>query len=312
MRLDDMKTFISVVEAGSISAAAERLGIAKSAVSRRIARLEEKLDVQLFRRTTRSLNLTDTAASFYTRCVRILADVAEAEHSVAQEHGTLAGRLRVAMPYSFGLLHLGPAINEFMLAHPRLEFELDFNDGQVDILQGGFDVALRLADLPDSSLMARKLAPIHTLVCASPQYLQQHGTPQQPCDLTKHTCITYSNSVDPQTWRYQDKDGKPHSVRVSTHLLSNNGEFSSQAAIAGLGIIHQPTFMLYQAIEQGLLVPILTDYHWRGVNAYALYPQTRHLSQRVRAFVDFLAERFSGTPYWDAKLEIKQSPRPSN
>lgn len=307
-RLEDMETFVRVVEAGSISGAAERLGIAKSAVSRRIADLEERLGAQLFRRTTRRLNLTDTASSFYERCVRILADVDEAEHAVSEQHGTLRGRLRVAVPLSFGLLHLGPAIDDFMRANPGVEFDLDFNDRQVDILTEGFDVALRIADLADSSLMARRLAPVRSLVCASPDYLQQHGTPQTPADLADHACLTYSNAPDPGTWMYRGADGKTAGIRVHARLQTNNGDFACQAAVAGQGIVCQPTFILYQAIEQGRLVPILTDYQWPAVNAYALYPRTRHLSHRVRAFVDFLAARFDGVPYWDARLDLPQAP----
>lgn len=303
-RLEDMETFVRVVEAGSISAAAEHMGIAKSAVSRRIAGLEERLGAQLFRRTTRRLNLTDTASDFYARCIRILADIEEAEHAVADAHGTLRGRLRVAVPLSFGLLHLGPAIDDFMQAHPEVEFDLDFNDRQVDLLAEGVDVALRIADLPDSSLVARRLAPIQVMVCASPEYLEQHGVPRTPQELAQHACLTYSNLPDPEIWRYHGLDGKPASVRVPSRLQANNGDFMCRAAVAGHGITRQPTFILYRAIERGLLVPILRDYAWPGINAYTVYPRTRHLSRRVRAFVDFLAGRFAGVPYWDKHLKL--------
>ncbi len=178
-RLEEMRTFVGVVEAGSITGAAERLGIAKSAVSRRLADLEERLSVQLFRRTTRRLDLTDTGRSFYERCLRILADVEEAELAVSQEHGDLRGRLRVAVPLSFGLNHLGPAIDAFLRTHPGIEFDLDLNDRQVDLLAEGFDLAVRIADLEDSTLIARRLAPVRHVVCASPAYLAEHGTPRQ-------------------------------------------------------------------------------------------------------------------------------------
>lgn len=301
-RLEDMETFIRVVEAGSISGASERMGIAKSAVSRRIAGLEERLGAQLFRRTTRKLSLTDTANRFYERCVHILADVQEAEYAVSDEHGTLRGRLRVAVPLSFGLLHLGPAIDAFMKEHPEVEFDLDFNDHQVDLLGEGFDVALRIADLPDSSLIARRLAPIHMVACASPAYLEAKGTPETPMDLVNHSCLTYSNMNNPSVWPYVGPDGKASSVRVKSHLQANNGDFLCQAAVAGQGITRQPSFILYKDIEQGLIVPVLSEYTWPSVNAYAVYPQTRHLSRRVRAFVDFLIERFAGVPYWDECL----------
>ena len=302
-RLEDMETFIRVVEAGSISGAAERMGIAKSAVSRRLSDLESRLGVQLFRRTTRRLDLTDSGRGFYERCQRILSDVDEAEEAVSQAHGTLRGRLRVAVPLSFGLLHMGPAICDFMRDHPELEVDLDMNDRQVDLIAEGFDLALRIADLEDSSLIARQLALINTVVCASPDYLARQGSPQTPEQLAEHDCLVYSNNPEPTLWRYRDPQGAAKAVRVQARLLASNGDFLHQAAVAGQGIGLQPTFIVYKSIEEGRLIPILTDYAWPGVNAYAVYPQTRHLSRRVRVFVDFLAERFSGTPYWDVHLE---------
>jgi len=301
-RLEDMETFVRVVEVGSISGAAERLGVAKSVVSRRIAHLEERLGAQLFRRTTRRLNLTDTASSFYDRCLRILADVQEAEDAVSDEHATLRGRLRVAVPLSFGLMHLGPAIEDFTRAHPDVEFDLDFNDRQVDLLTEGFDVAVRIAHLADSSFIARRLATIKVAVCASPDYLERYGTPGTPAELGDYACITYTHDPDPSLWTYESPNGKRVSVRVKSRLLANNGDFMCEAAIAGQGIALLPTFIVYKAIAQGRLVRILPDYIWPSIDAYAVYPQTRHLSHRVRAFVDFLAERFAGVPYWDADL----------
>ncbi len=298
-----MQTFVRVVEAGSISGAAERMGIAKSAVSRRLSDLEERLGAQLFRRTTRRLSLTDTGRSFYERCIRILADVEEAELAVSQEHAALRGCLRVAVPLSFGLLHLTPAITEFRDRHPQVEFDLDFNDRQIDLLAEGFDVALRIAELSDSSLIARRLATIRTAVCASPAYVESHGRPEHPDDLAEHDCLVYSNLPDPRTWTYRERDGQDGSVKVKVGLRANNGEFLGRGAIAGQGVILLPTFIVFQGIERGELVPLLTDYLWPSINAYAVYPPTRHLSNRVRAFVDFLAERFSGVPYWDQCLE---------
>lgn len=303
-RLEDMETFVRVVEAGSISGAAERMGIAKSAVSRRLSDLESRLGVQLFRRTTRRLDLTDSGRGFYERCLTILSDVAEAEDAVSQAHGMLRGRLRVAVPLSFGLLHLGPAICAFMQAHPEVEFDLDMNDRQVDLLAEGLDLAVRIADLEDSTLIARQLAPIHTVVCASPDYLARHGMPQTPEQLAEHNCLVYSNNPEPTLWRYHDPQGKAMSVRVRACLQASNGDFLHQAAIAGQGICLEPTFIVHKSIEQARLIPILTEYVWPSVNAYAVYPQTRHLSRRVRVFVDFLAERFAGTPYWDAHLRL--------
>lgn len=301
-RFEDMQTFVRVVEAGSISRAADRLGIAKSAVSRRIATLEERLAVQLFRRSTRRLSLTETGRGFYERCLRILADLEEAELAVSQAHGTLRGSLRVAAPLSFGLRHLGPAINEFAARHPEVEFDLDFNDRQVDLLAEGFDVAMRIARLPDSSLIARRLWTSRAVPCASPGYLRAHGSPQHPEDLTQHRCLVYTNAPEPMLWEFLAPDGRPVRTRVRPHMQSNNGDFLATAAVAGQGVALVPTFIGYQALRRGELVRVLTDYRLPELNAYAVYPQTRHLSQRVRAFVDFLAERYAGVPYWDAAL----------
>ena len=302
-RFEDLQTFVRVVETGNISRAAERMHIAKSAVSRRIADLEHRLGVQLFRRTTRQFNLTVSGQSFYERAVRILDDLDEAEQAVSQQHGTLSGILRVAVPLSFGLLHLGPAITEFMQAHPQVQFDLDFNDRQVDLVQEGIDVAIRIAKLDDSSLIARRISTINSCVCASSAYLDKYGVPSTPQDLQNHRCLVYSNLAEFDLWRYQTPDGHANSVKVPVFLKSNNGDFLRAAAVAGQGIVLEPTFILFSAIAQGELVPLFTDYQWFKVNAYAIYPQTRHLSQRVRDFVDFLVERFSGSPYWDRCID---------
>ncbi len=308
-RFTDLQTFVHIVATGSISAAAEHMDVAKSAVSRRLAELEARLGVQLLHRTTRRLSLTESGRGFYERCLRILADLEEAEQGVLQAHTALRGTLRVALPLSFGLLHLAPAIQTFMALHPNVEFDLDFNDRQVDLLQEGFDVAIRIAQLPDSSLIARRIAPIRQVVCASPGYFAAHGIPQQPADLAQHVCLAYSNLANPGTWVYPQADGRSGSVKIPIRLKSNNGDFLISAALAGLGIIMQPSFYVHQAIASGALIPILTEIHWPEINAYAVYPSTRHLSTRVRAFVDFVVERFAGTPYWDLDLNTRATDR---
>lgn len=306
-RFEEMRSFVKVVESGSITGAAERLGIAKSAVSRRLAELEERLAVQLFRRTTRTLSLTDSGASFHEHCLRILAELEEAELGVSREHGTLRGRLRVAVPLSFGLGHLAPAIDAFLADHPKVEFDLDLNDRQVDLLAEGFDLAVRIAELRDSSLIARRLAPVFHAVCASPGYLARCGSPRTAGELAGHDCLVYSNAPSPGLWEYLDPDGQPGRVEVKARIQANNGDCLRQAAEDGHGIILSPTFILYQAIEGGRLTPILTDHRWPTLHAHAVYPRTRHPSQRLRTFVDFLAERFAGVPYWDRCLQDEQS-----
>ena len=296
----EIQAFIQIVESGSITAAAERLEIAKSAVSRRLSELEARLGVQLFHRTTRKLTLTDSGRGFYERTVRILSDLEEAEHAVSQAHRKIQGPLKIAAPLTFGLRHLGPAINDFKRAHPLIHFEIDFNDRQIDVVHEGFDVAIRIARLQDSSLIARRIATMSMVTCASPAYLQQHGTPQTPEELPDHACLTYSYLANPNVWQFHDRHENEISIKINSEIQANNGDYLLAAAIDGLGIVRQPRFIVYEAIQSGELTPILTDYSIPTVNAYALYPPTRHLSLRVRAFVDFLAERFAGTPYWES------------
>ena len=300
-RLAHMEVFVAVVEAGGIGAAADRLGLAKSAVSRRLAELEARLGATLIHRTTRRLNLTDDGHAYYERCVAILADLDEAEAAVRQAHGDLKGRLKVTLPLSFGLLHLAPLIQAFMERHPEVRFELDFNDRQVDIMQEGFDLAIRIARLEDSSLIARRLAPIRSGIYASPDYLARHGTPNTAADLKDHDCLLYSNIREPDLWHYTGPDRRPGSVRVPMRLSASSGEFLLQATLAGQGLIHSPTFYVHEALQAGRLKQVLTDHAWPELSAYAVYPPTRHLSGRVRAFIDFLAEKLAGEPYWDRK-----------
>ena len=305
-RYENMRIFIRVVEAGSISGAAEQLAVAKSAVSRRLKELEEHLKVELFRRTTRRMNLTDTGEAFYQKATRILEDIHEAEMSVSKAHGTLKGRLKVTLPSSFGNLHMSDAISDFLKLHPHIEFEIDFNDRKVDLIQEGFDLAVRIGELQDSTLIARKLAPISIVTCASPMYLQLWGKPTAPEELKTHHCITYTLVENPKAWYYSNAQGEETKVMVNSRLKSSSGEFLMKAAIEGHGVVNEPTFIIYPAIESGQLVTILNDYTSRQLNAYAVYPQTRHLSQRVRVFVDFLVERFAGTPYWDECLALSE------
>jgi len=302
-KFEDIQAFTAVVDAGSFTAAAERLGSAKSAISRRVSALEERLGVQLLRRTTRALNLTETGQSFYEHGKRILADLAEAEAAVQQEHGELRGRLRLALPLSFGVRHMCAPIATFQKRHPNVEFDLDLNDRRVNLIDDNFDMAIRIGRLTDSSLIARRLFDMRAVIAASPNYLHTHGEPRSPQDLKDHRCLVYSNLDDPDTWAYEGPDGEKGSVSVNRSMLASSGDFLCNAAAHGMGIVIQPTFIAAQAIRAGNLVPILTDYRIPLTPAYAVYPPARHLSYRVRAFIDFLAERFSGIPQWDRDCE---------
>ncbi|WP_407330446.1 LysR family transcriptional regulator [Enterovibrio sp. 27052020O] len=295
----NMETFVRVVDAGSISGAADRMNLAKSAVSRRLKELENHLNAQLFHRTTRSMRPTETGLAFYEHCLRILEDIREAEDATSEAHCVLKGPLKVAMPSTFGVLHMGAAINDFLKLHPNVEFELDFNDRQVSLIEDGYDLAIRIAELPDSTLLARKLATIKHVLCASPDYLKQHGTPTNVSDLSDHHCLVYSLSKDVGHWNIEMPDGKSQKVKINPVLKSSSGEYLITAVENGLGIAHLPTFVAQEKINNGTVVAVLPGCAFRNINAYAVYPQTRHLSRRVRTFIDFLAERFDGIPYWD-------------
>ena len=298
-KFEDLQAFVAVVEAGSFTAAAERLDTAKSAVSRRISSLEERLGVQLLRRTTRVLNLTESGRSFYEHSARILADLEEAEAAIQQAHGELRGTLKVALPLSFGVRHMCKPIAAFSKMHPRIRFELDLNDRRIDLIEEGADLALRIGRLEDSSLIARRLFDVRTVACAAPHYLHEHGIPETPDELRRHACLVYSNLAEPGRWRCRDADGKPHDIEVNVAMQASSGDFLVNAASHGMGIALSPTFIASDAIRRGNLVPVLTGYEWPVTPAWAVYPPTRHLTYRVRAFIDFLAERFSGIPQWD-------------
>ncbi len=310
-KLEEMETFVKVVEAGTITLAADRLNIAKSAVSRRLTDLEERLQAQLLIRTTRKLILTDTGRSFYDRCVRILADVEETEAQVSLVHKELRGKLRVALPRSFAQRHMTEALMGFMCKHRGVFIDFDFNDRRVDILQEGFDVAIRIGALSDSTLIARRFVRIRMMLCASPSYLNRCGTPKTVEDLKHHRIVRYSLSADPSI-RFTTPQGKQEQVVLSEALSANSGEFLLEAGVHGLGLLWEPTFLLHEEVEAGRLVPLMTDCQWPMSNAHILYPQTRHLSARVRGFVDYIVETFSGLPPWDLKLvemgHIRQDP----
>jgi len=302
-RLLEMEIFVRVVDAGSISGAAERMDIVKSAVSRRLGELETRLGVQLLNRTTRRLSLTAAGSEFYERCNAILADVADAEGQVAAADATLEGRLRVAAPLSFGLEHVGPAINDLMQMHPGLAVELDFNDRQVDLVAEGFDLGIRIAKLSDSGFIARKLTSIRHIICASPAYWDEYGRPDHPDDLKQLVALRYTLSPQ-RSWRYTAPDGSRGSVTVPAQISANNGAFLSQSAAQGTGVIRMPVFIVYHLIESGALEPVLLDYQWGDLFAWAVYPKTHHLPYRVKALIDHLAGTFGEVPYWEQCLDI--------
>ncbi|MBT3030673.1 MAG: LysR family transcriptional regulator [Candidatus Thiodiazotropha sp. (ex Lucina pensylvanica)] len=301
-RLECLESFVAVVESGQFSAAAERLGLGKSVISRRVSELEEYLGALLIQRTTRRLSLTEAGRTFYPRAIQLLEDLADAEQSVSSAQHALSGRIRLAAPLSFGLMHLAPALNSFMSKHPGVILDMDFNDSQVDLIQEGVDLALRIGQLEDSTMVALPLAPIRTILCASPGYLTRYGTPETPEALTGHQCLCYSNLPEPQKWRFVDRKGVAHSVRVENRMLANNGQIILEAAASGHGICISPTFIAYRTILEGRLVPILADYELPTATAYAIYPNRRFIPQRVRILAEYFRELFGERPYWDEGL----------
>ncbi|MFA9462493.1 LysR family transcriptional regulator [Thiohalorhabdus sp. Cl-TMA] len=308
-RLTELETYVRVVDSGNISRAAERMGVAKSAVSRRLSDLERRLGAQLLTRTTRQLTVTDAGREFYERCKQLLADMEEAESAVADSHGALRGRLRIAAPVTFGISHLVPLLTEFMRLHPEVQIDVDFSDRHVNLIEDGFDVAVRIGNLQDSSLIARRMAPIRPIVCASPEYLRRHGEPEVPGDLVHHYCMVYTLSAHGTSWPYEAPDGSSGEVQVPIRAAANTGELLREAAIQGEGIILEPTFTIYEAVRRGALVPILTDYRWNELALHAVYPPTRRLARRVRAFVDFLVDNISDPPYWDQPVNARIAER---
>jgi len=301
-KLLEMETFVRVVEAGTLSAAAEQLAVAKSAVSKRLSDLEARLGVQLLARTTRSLNLTDSGQSFLVQAKDILSAVEIAESTAAGSRSLLQGNLRIAAPLTFGLMHLNPAIRKFLKLHPGVTVDINFSDSQIDLVHGGYDLALRIAELSDSRLAARPLTRIRHTVVASPAYLSNKALPKTPQDLLDLDCLGYSAARDSR-WPYTGPSGQKGAIEPTARIKANNGAFLRDLAIAGSGMVNQPTFIVYRAICSGELINLLADYSWRELTAYAVYPKTRYLPLRVRAFIDFLTTYFDrDQPYWDVEI----------
>jgi DNA-binding transcriptional LysR family regulator len=302
-RFEDMRCFVQVVGRGSVTKAADALRVAPSAVSRRIKELEARLGTQLLNRTTRRMSLTEAGRTFHARCQRILADLDEAEAEASDQHGALKGSLRVAAPLAFGAAHLTPIIIDFMRENPGVEMDLDFSDRVVDLVAEGFEMAIRIGTLRDSSLIARKLVNVRIVACAAPALLAERGMPSHPDQLKDWPALCYTGSERTDIWRYRAPDGSTGSVAMQVRMLANNGAVLCDAAIAGEGVILQPSFHVHKAVARGHLVPILCDFGWPEIAIYTVYPQTRHLSARARALIDFVRDRVGPKPYWETFLD---------
>lgn len=289
-RLQSMAVFVRVAELGSFSAAARQLGLSKSAASKHVAALEERLGVKLVHRTTRRLALTEVGAAYRDWCARIVQEVEEAELTASRHSVEPRGRLKVNAPMSFGFLHLGPLLPEFLARHPGITVELILNDRFVDLLEEGFDVALRIGRLADSSLIARRLAAARSVCAASETYLAGAGVPTRPEDLARHNCLCYSWRQAPDDWTFL-RAGEETTVRVAGNLWANNGDALRAAACAGLGVVYLPDFILMDDIDGGRLQALLPEWATPEIPIHAVFPPQRHPSAKLRAFVDFLVER---------------------
>lgn len=297
-QLEDMYIFLRVVETGSITKAADKMNIAKSAVSKRLSLLEHKLGIKLINRTTRMSSITEAGKLYYQRSKLILDEVEELNSQTSSSQRALAGTLNIAVPLSFGLSHLAPALDLFLQQHADLKLNINFSDQKIDIVEQGVDLAFRIGQLDNSSFQARKIAPIKHVLCASPEYLKVHGEPKTPDDLKHHKVLKYGGT-DQSGLKFLTKEGKEQLVYLEPHFIANNGDFLKSLAESNHGITFLPTFIVWQSLATKTLVPVLEKYQMQTMHAYAIYPHNRHLPLKVRSLIDFLVERFGDNPYWD-------------
>ena len=292
-QLNALKIFRTVVETGSFSGAAQRLNMSKSAVSKHVTALEHHLGIQLLNRTTRKLSLTEAGDTYLARTSRLLDDLAEADEAAREQRVAPRGNLRISAPVTFGLMHIRPLLGRFLAAYEHINIDLNLDDRFVDLIDERYDVALRIGDLADSSLRAKKLAETSLLVCAAPDYLEKHGTPQSAADLSDHTCLSYTGSNGGRTWQLG-----ADTARVSGPITASNGDILMACGIDGHGIVYLPSFMVGDALKQGDLVRILPEQDTLLLGIYAVYPPTSYVPAATRVFIDHLSEAFSGGDIW--------------
>lgn len=312
--LTGMRLFAEVVDAGSFSEAGRRLGLAASSVSRQVNGLEDALNARLLNRSTRSLSLTHAGEIYYERVRRILSEVAETNAAVAQLEASPRGLLRVNAPVVFGRRHIAPHISQFIERYPDVTLDLTLTDHFVDVIESGADVVVRVGGLSDSSLIARRLAPNRRVLVATQDYLDRFGQPETPEALTEHRCLIYKLHVSLAEWVIRDEAGTIFNVKVSGPLTANNAEALHAAALDGLGIALLPTWTVGADVRSGRMIRLLPGYE-AGLTSeetaiHAIYPHARHLSAKVRAFVDFLVEKYRPTPYWECdEVDAAEAPR---
>src|SRR4051812_38362527 len=298
-RLRAFEVFVAVVSRRGFARAAEALDTSPANVTRYIAELESHLGTRLLNRHSRKLSLTESGEALYERAQAILHDVAEAEAISSSATLEPQGRLRINAPVSFGLRHLAPRWPVYARRYPKVELDVSLVDRVVDVVEEGYDLAIRISRAGSLQHAARKLAPSRNFVCAAPAYLRRHGRPKTPDDLARHACITYAYAATGSDWQLTDDAGTVHAVRVNSVMQTNNGDTALHAAIAGLGVIWQPGFLVGPALRSGQLVTLLPGWRIPDIDVLAVYPSRRHLTAKVRTMIDFLADEFGGTPPWD-------------
>ncbi len=292
-RFQSISVFIKVVESGGFARAAEKLDLSTSAVSRQVAELESRLGARLLHRTTRRISLTEAGQAFYERSLQLMADLEEAEAIATLATAKPRGTLKLTCSINFGMHHLAPAIGAFQREYPDVHFDVALSDRFVDLVEEGLDLAIRIGDLGNPTLVAKRIGDMRLVPCASPEYLKRHGTPKHPDDLAQHNCLVYEYSPVKGMWRFMGKDGAEHRVKIAGSVHSNNGDMLAAIAAEGVGITLEPDFIVDPLIASGRLVPILKDFPAPSAGIFAVYPSRRHLSAKVRVFVDFLAARWA-------------------
>jgi len=295
-KYQEMRVFTAVVDAASFVGAGDALNMSKAAVSRHVSDLEQRLGVRLMHRTTRKLSLTSEGEAFLARSREILASIEASEAELSTRSVTASGLLKISVPVSFGIRHLAPLWSEFLSAHPQVTLDVQLADRVIDLVDEGFDLAVRIARLPDSSLISRQLASTRLVLCAAPSYLQRRGTPAHPRELAQHDVMGYSLMAMGDQWQFTGPDG-PVSAKVRPRMWTNNGDSCVAASLAGAGIQLQPTFLIDQELASGQLVEILPQFRSAELGIYAVYPSRKFVLPKVRVLVDFLASKLGQAPW---------------
>lgn len=296
--LAGMRAFTAVVDAGSFAKAAERLDLSRGMTSRYVAQVEAHLGVRLLNRTTRRLSLTEAGNDYYQRASQVLALVGEAEQAASREAATPRGTLRVNASVAFGARHLGALVSAYLQRYPEVRVDLTLNDRVVDLVDEGFDLAVRIARRIDPGLVARRIAPARMIACASPAYLRRRGTPKSPADLATHNCLTYAYAGGQNAWRFV-RGKRERTVKVAGTLHANNGDLLARAAADGLGVTVQPTFLIGGLLREKKLARVLDGWEAEALTIFAVYASRQFVAPKVRSFIDFMVEHFGDAPDWD-------------